>query len=53
MGVKYPIPSISFPLKNLEIGVGFFQIIGVGTGWEVFNSFLPQAVISEYLVFYL
>lgn len=53
MGVKNPIPSISFPPKNLEISVGFFQIIWVGIGWEVFDSFLPQAVISEYLVFYL
>lgn len=53
MGVKYPIPSISLPQKTLEISVGFFQMIEVGTVWEIFNSFLPQAVISEYLMFYL
>lgn len=53
MRVKYPTPSISFSPKNLEIGVVFFQIIEVGAGWEAFSSFLPQAVVSEYLVVYL
>lgn len=52
-GSNIPFLLSPSPPKHLEIGVEVFQIVRSGTSWVFFNSFLPQAVISEYLVVYL